>query len=136
MPRPNESFQRLGKRSAFAEASVGSCVFVSCRLHALSHHDVLIFGASCRAAAFSALRSGLRPRCADYFADRDLAEVCPVVRIDPQSARREFLAFADSLPASPWFYAGGFENHPGSGRARSLASIGFGAHRANSSPRA
>jgi predicted ATP-grasp superfamily ATP-dependent carboligase len=78
-----------------------------------SSHDVLIFGASCRAAAFSALRSGLRPRCADYFVYRDLAEVCPVVRIDPHRARREFLALADSLPASPWFYTGGFENHPG-----------------------
>ena len=45
-------------------------------------HDVLILGTSCRAAAFSALRAGLRPRCADYFGDRDLAAVCPVVRID------------------------------------------------------
>jgi len=38
-------------------------------------HDLLILGASCRAAAFSALRAGFRPRCADYFADRDLAAV-------------------------------------------------------------
>jgi predicted ATP-grasp superfamily ATP-dependent carboligase len=72
----------------------------------------LILGASCRAAAFSALRAGLRPHCADYFADRDLAAVCPVVRIDPLKARREFLAVAESLPPSPWFYTGGFENHP------------------------
>jgi uncharacterized protein len=73
----------------------------------------LILGASCRAAAFSALRAGLRPHCADYFADRDLAAVCPVVRIDLLKARREFLAVALSLPPSPWFYTGGFENHPG-----------------------
>ena len=75
-------------------------------------HDVLIFGASCRAAAFSALRAGLRPRCADYFADRDLAAICHVDRIDSRQPRREFTALAESLPASRWFYTGGFENHP------------------------
>ncbi len=73
----------------------------------------MILGASCRAAAFSALRAGLRPHCADYFADRDLALICPVVQIEPLNARREFLAVAESLPQSPWFYTGGFENHPG-----------------------
>jgi uncharacterized protein len=72
----------------------------------------LIFGASCRAAAFSALRAGLRPRCADYFADRDLAAVCQVDRIDSRQPRRGFSALAESLPASEWFYTGGFENHP------------------------
>jgi uncharacterized protein len=77
------------------------------------HEDVLIFGASSRAAAFSALRSGLRPRCADYFADQDLAAVCPVVQIDPLHAAREFLTLAQSLPPSCWFYTGGFENRPG-----------------------
>jgi predicted ATP-grasp superfamily ATP-dependent carboligase len=76
-------------------------------------HDVLIFGVSCRAAAFSALRAGLRPRCADYFADRDLAAVCRVDRIDSLKAGREFLALAESLHPSCWFYAGGFENRPG-----------------------
>jgi uncharacterized protein len=76
-------------------------------------HDVLILGASCRAAAFSALRAGLRSQCADYFADRDLAAVCPVVRIDPRRARREFPAAAEALSPSCWFYTGGFENHPG-----------------------
>ncbi len=73
---------------------------------------MLILGASCRAAAFSALRSGLRPFCGDYFADRDLAAVCPVVRIDPLKARGGYLAVAESLPPSLWFYTGGFENHP------------------------
>jgi predicted ATP-grasp superfamily ATP-dependent carboligase len=75
-------------------------------------HDLLIFGASCRAAAFSALRCGLRPFCADYFADRDLAAVCGVERIDPHDGARQFTALADSLPPSPWFYTGGLENHP------------------------
>jgi predicted ATP-grasp superfamily ATP-dependent carboligase len=75
-------------------------------------HDVLILGASARAAAFSALRSGLRPYSADYFADRDLAAVCPVHRVDPAHAARDFLEVADSLPPTPWFYTGGLENHP------------------------
>jgi predicted ATP-grasp superfamily ATP-dependent carboligase len=75
-------------------------------------HDILIFGASCRAAAFSALRSGLRPRCADYFADRDLAALCEVDRIDSLQSRSGFTSLADSLAPSTWFYTGGFENHP------------------------
>jgi predicted ATP-grasp superfamily ATP-dependent carboligase len=69
-------------------------------------------GASCRAAAFSALRAGVRPRCGDYFADRDLAAVCPVDRIDSRRPRRGFTLLAESLPSSSWFYTGGFENHP------------------------
>ena len=74
--------------------------------------DVLILGASTRAAAFSAIRSGSRLRCADYFADRDQTAVCPVDRIDPAHAASEFQAFAAELVPSPWFYTGGFENHP------------------------
>ena len=31
---------------------------------------LLLFGASTRAAAFSALRAGLKPWCVDLFADR------------------------------------------------------------------
>jgi uncharacterized protein len=54
-------------------------------------------GASTRAAAFTAIRCGLLPRCVDYFSDRDLDSVCPVERLDP---------------AKTWFYTGGFENHP------------------------
>jgi predicted ATP-grasp superfamily ATP-dependent carboligase len=70
-------------------------------------------GASARSAAFSALRLGLRPRCADYFADRDLAAVCPVDRVEPATATNDFLRLAESLPPSPWYFTGGFENRPG-----------------------
>ncbi len=101
-PRPELS--RLGVRLV-----AGRGVFVASRS---VHHDVLILGASCRAAAFSALRCGLRPHCADYFADRDLAAVCPVVRVDPRRCRQPVRRVAESLPPSPWFYTGGFENHP------------------------
>ena len=75
-------------------------------------HDLLILGASTRAAAFSAIQAGFQPRCADYFADRDLAELCLVDRIDPNNNARQFAELTDSLAPSPWFFTGGFENHP------------------------
>ena len=75
-------------------------------------HDVLIIGVSTRAAAFSALRCGLRPRCVDYFADRDLAAACPVDRVELGQGADGFADVAESLPPSPWFYTGGLENHP------------------------
>jgi predicted ATP-grasp superfamily ATP-dependent carboligase len=74
-------------------------------------YDVLILGASTRAAAFSALRCGLRPVCADYFADRDLAAICRVERVNAGGGRA-FSRVADSLPPLPWFYTGGIENLP------------------------
>ena len=73
--------------------------------------DLLILGASARAAAFSALRAGLRPWCADLFADADLRERCPAVRL----AGGYPDGFADLLelaPEAPWMYTGGLENHP------------------------
>lgn len=71
---------------------------------------VLILGASTRAAAQSAVRAGLRPVCADLFADQDLraiAEVLPLERYPhdlPSAARR--------APHCPWMYTGALENHP------------------------
>ncbi len=73
---------------------------------------MLILGVSARAAAFSALRCGLRPYCADHFADRDLAAVCPVERVEFARGPVGFADVAESLPPSPWFYTGGLENHP------------------------
>ena len=82
---------------------------------------MLIVGVSTRAAAFTALRCGLRPRCVDYFADRDLAAVCPVERVEPEDADLGFEACStkvsrslgrERMETSPWFYTGGLENHP------------------------
>jgi predicted ATP-grasp superfamily ATP-dependent carboligase len=73
--------------------------------------SLLIVGASARAAAFSALRAGLRPWCVDLFADRDLQEHCPVTRLTgryPQGFRR----FIESDLPGPWMYTGGLENWP------------------------
>jgi predicted ATP-grasp superfamily ATP-dependent carboligase len=72
----------------------------------------LILGVSARAAAFSALRCGMRPYCVDSFADRDLAAACPVERVDFARGVDRFADVAESLPPSPWFYTGGLENHP------------------------
>jgi predicted ATP-grasp superfamily ATP-dependent carboligase len=77
-----------------------------------SGEQLLIVGASARAAAFSALRAGLRPECADLFADADLRARCPVWRVGP----RDYPAGLLDLPAldrpGPWLYTGGLENHP------------------------
>ncbi|HTU93312.1 MAG TPA: ATP-grasp domain-containing protein [Gemmataceae bacterium] len=73
--------------------------------------DLLIVGASARAAAFSALRAGLRPWCVDLFADRDLQQRCVVTRLTrnyPEGFRR----FIESDLPSPWMYTGGLENRP------------------------
>jgi predicted ATP-grasp superfamily ATP-dependent carboligase len=74
--------------------------------------NLLILGATTRAAAFSVLRAGLAPRCADYFADRDLATSCPVVRVDPQEGAQGLERAAENVPAGAWIFTGPVENHP------------------------
>jgi uncharacterized protein len=74
------------------------------------NEHLLIVGASARAAAFSALRAGLRPWCVDLFADADLRAVCPA---HPLAGRypHGFVEWFDRAPG-PWMYTGGLENHP------------------------
>jgi predicted ATP-grasp superfamily ATP-dependent carboligase len=74
--------------------------------------NLLIFGASARAAAFSALRAGLQPWCADLFADFDLQARCPVMRIPPLNYPEAFRELATSELPGPWMYTGGLENWP------------------------
>lgn len=74
--------------------------------------NLLIVGASTRAAAFSALRAGLQPWCADLFADADLAARCRVLRVDQSKYPEAFVEIADQAPAGPWLYTGGLENRP------------------------
>src|SRR5690242_19790007 len=73
--------------------------------------QLLIFGASVRSAAFSALRAGLVPWCVDLFADADLRNRCPVMRL-PGKYPDSFADIARSEVAGPWMYTGGLENHP------------------------
>jgi predicted ATP-grasp superfamily ATP-dependent carboligase len=72
--------------------------------------SLLIFGASARAAAFSALRAGLRPWCADLFADADLRARCPTVRVPGDVYPRGFLRLVDRELPGPWMYTGALEN--------------------------
>jgi uncharacterized protein len=78
----------------------------------MSAANLLIIGASARAAAFSALRAGLEPWCADLFADADLAARCPVRRMAAPAYPHAFGSLAGSAPAGPWLYTGGLENYP------------------------
>ncbi len=75
-------------------------------------HEILILGVSARAAAFSALRGGHKPVCADWFADQDLAAACPARRIDHRNSSEQFAAVAAACSPTRWLYTGGFENQP------------------------
>jgi predicted ATP-grasp superfamily ATP-dependent carboligase len=72
--------------------------------------SLLILGASARAAAFSALRAGLRPWCADLFADADLRARCPVVRVSAGQYPEAFVELAAEQGPGPWLYTGALEN--------------------------
>ncbi|HEX4148570.1 MAG TPA: hypothetical protein VHY20_06270, partial [Pirellulales bacterium] len=71
---------------------------------------VVILGASARAAAFSALRAGLTPWCADCFADEDLAARC--VALPAENWPDDLFPLAAGFPPGPWLYTGGLENYP------------------------
>jgi len=75
------------------------------------HPHLVILGASARAAAASAARAGFLPAAADLFGDRDLTAMAEWVPIDDYP--RGLRAAASRLPAAPWIYTGGLENHPG-----------------------
>ena len=74
--------------------------------------NLLIFGASTRAAAFSALRAGLRPWCADLFADVDLRARCDTFRLRSGGYPQEFVELANQELPGPWMYTGALENWP------------------------
>jgi predicted ATP-grasp superfamily ATP-dependent carboligase len=74
--------------------------------------NLLVLGASARAAAFSAVRAGLVPSCGDLFADRDLAAVCPVHRVARRGYPAELARVAAAAAPGPWLYTGALENHP------------------------
>jgi predicted ATP-grasp superfamily ATP-dependent carboligase len=73
---------------------------------------LLLAGASVRAAAFSALRAGLRPWCMDLFADADLRARCPAVALPPGRYLRGLVEAFAGAPPGPWLYTGALENRP------------------------
>src|SRR5262249_1841279 len=72
--------------------------------------DLVLVGASVRAAAFSALRAGFRPWCADLFGDSDLRSRCSVTVLDAANYPDGFIDFLSSAPNLPWMYTGALEN--------------------------
>jgi predicted ATP-grasp superfamily ATP-dependent carboligase len=74
--------------------------------------SLIVVGASARAAAFSALRAGLRPWCIDLFADTDLGCLCPATSIAMVEYPHGLLEMMRSASPGPWIYTGGLENHP------------------------
>jgi predicted ATP-grasp superfamily ATP-dependent carboligase len=74
--------------------------------------QLLIVGASGRAAAASALRAGFEPFVIDLFADADTKRLCPVLKCDPNDYPHGFIELAKQAPPSPWMYTGGLENYP------------------------
>src|SRR5260370_33051185 len=74
--------------------------------------DLLILGASTRAAAFSALRANLRPWCVDLFGDVDLRARCPMRTIAPEDYPASFVHQLSQAPPGPWMYTGALENRP------------------------
>ena len=71
---------------------------------------IIIAGASARAAAFSAQRSGFEPYTVDMFADSDLVRFFSATRVaDYPCGIAEAL---EKLPPGPWMYTGALENHP------------------------
>ncbi len=75
-----------------------------------SRGRVLIVGGSTRAAAWSAVRAGWQPVCADLFADLDTQQVAEVIRVRdyPWSLPDDVAG----VQAEGWFYTGALENHP------------------------
>ncbi len=72
--------------------------------------DLFIAGASARAAAYSALRAGLHPCCADLFADADLRAICQVEKIAVDQYPLGIVASSERFPPGTWLYAGALEN--------------------------
>jgi predicted ATP-grasp superfamily ATP-dependent carboligase len=74
--------------------------------------NLVIVGASARAAAFSALRAGLHPWCADLFVDVDLRQRCPGIIIPTKVYPEKIANFLLRAPQCPWMYTGALENSP------------------------
>lgn len=71
---------------------------------------VLIVGASARAAAMSAARSGLEFTAIDLFADEDLRQLAASGHVTSCRRLADLRAAHHELPAGPWLYTGGLEN--------------------------
>jgi predicted ATP-grasp superfamily ATP-dependent carboligase len=92
--------------------------------------DLLIVGASARAAAFSARRAGFQPTTIDLFADADLTQAFPSHQVEPARYPEGLAELAEQIPPMRWLYTGALENHPKlieriSGRHDLLGNSGY-----------
>src|SRR5258708_22200130 len=74
--------------------------------------NLIILGATARAAAFSARRAGMRPWCVDLFADADLARAFPGRRVAPDAFPAGLVHALADAPDGPVMFTGGLENRP------------------------
>jgi predicted ATP-grasp superfamily ATP-dependent carboligase len=74
--------------------------------------NVILLGASTRAAAMSVVRAGWTPWCADLYADADLERIATVRRVPLADYPKGLLDALAHLPAGPVVYTGALENRP------------------------
>ena len=77
----------------------------------MSEPDLLIVGASARAAAISAYKAGRFPICIDQFADFDLRRKFPGQKVGASAYPGGIPGLAASLNKLPFIYTGAMENH-------------------------
>lgn len=74
--------------------------------------DLIVVGASARAACFSATRAGCRPYWIDQFGDADLRAAFPGAVVPANDYPSGFVAALAAAPVAPLIYTGALENHP------------------------
>lgn len=77
----------------------------------MSESPLIIVGASARAAAFSASRSGFAPWWIDQFGDIDLTAQYPGERLPPGDYPGGLVAAMERAPDAPFLFTGAMENH-------------------------
>jgi hypothetical protein len=131
MMRVSSNMERPGRRATMAASTAESASSGGPARH------VVIVGASVRALAESAARSGWLVHAADLFGDTDLRHVAAdAVRVAGGDANGYPLglpAAVSRFPIAPVIYTGGLENHPAIiealARDRPLAAAGTAAVR-------
>jgi predicted ATP-grasp superfamily ATP-dependent carboligase len=77
----------------------------------MSNQQVIVLGASARAACFSARRSGYSPYWIDQYGDHDLLTCFQGSRISTDNYPAGMLDLIDASPEVPFLYTGAIENH-------------------------
>lgn len=77
----------------------------------MNQPDLIVIGASARAAAFSAARAGYAPWWIDQFGDSDLRGAFPGRRVPARNYPDGIPELIAQAPHAPWLYTGALENH-------------------------